>query len=487
MPKVSIIITAHNQEQYLRDCLNSFYGQKTKYSFEIILINDNSKDGTEKLIREEYPEVGYFKVCFDNRCETRNFGLTKANGDYIGWFDGDDYPDENYIEELASALSRNRKVDFVYPKVYYPGYTLDDMFITDCYAWEFSKDLLKIKGYLGTVGLIRKRVIQNAKWDESKELLVYDDWDYYLQLTEKGSTGMLVSKTRYFFRDVHNPVWQNVEALRKSREYVFKKHRVEPKKIDWTFVSVISREFTLKRYFSCLSRLDMPKDKMHWFIYVDSEDKSLIKKLKRYAEREGKNFYSWRMFITYREPLADTFYIKRAKRQRKNFITIMRELRNIQTTTPYFFMLEDDTIVKNKNAFWELSRHLKEGVAMVLGVEASRSDIKCLGVAKLKWSGDKLLERHTLKPKRKGIEEVDGTGWYCFVGRLSAFRDEYLPDVFYSWANSDVISCWKLRQWGWKILVNWGIWCDHIYLKDGKIKARSPREAIEYTFKMEPL
>ncbi|MDD5689850.1 MAG: hypothetical protein PHQ76_06215, partial [Caldisericia bacterium] len=119
-----------------------------------------------------------------------------------------------------------------------------------------------------------------------------------------------------------------------------------------------------------------------------------------------------------------------------------------------------------------------------LGVEASRSEVKVLGVAKLKWDNNNLLERHCLKPKREGVEEVDGTGWYCFVGRTDAFKEEYIPDIYYDWANSDVVNCWKLRQAGWKILVNWSVWCKHIYLEDGKIKERTPDEAEERIFKL---
>jgi len=150
-------------------------------------------------------------------------------------------------------------------------------------------------------------------------------------------------------------------------------------------------------------------------------------------------------------------------------------------------MLEDDTIVKDKRAFYKLNKYLKDNVAIVSGVESTRGDIKVLGVAKLKWKGNRLLERHCLKPKKKRIEEIDAIGWYCFVGRTDAFKEEYISDIIYTWAANDIICSWKLRQAGWKILVNWNIWCAHLNLENRKVREIMPDEAEERIFKLEIL
>ena len=51
MAKISIIIPIYNSEKYIRICLNSILNQ-TFQDFEIILIDDNSKDNSLKIISE---------------------------------------------------------------------------------------------------------------------------------------------------------------------------------------------------------------------------------------------------------------------------------------------------------------------------------------------------------------------------------------------------------------------------------------------------
>ena len=53
MAKISIIIPVYNSEKYIRRCLNSILNQ-TFQDFEIILIDDNSKDNSLKIASGEY-------------------------------------------------------------------------------------------------------------------------------------------------------------------------------------------------------------------------------------------------------------------------------------------------------------------------------------------------------------------------------------------------------------------------------------------------
>jgi glycosyltransferase involved in cell wall biosynthesis len=91
MPKVSVIIPTHNRAGYLRSSITSVLNQ-TYQDFEIIVVDDASKDHTDVVVRSfTDPRIKYV------RHETgrgdggaRNTGIINAKGDYIGFLDDDD-------------------------------------------------------------------------------------------------------------------------------------------------------------------------------------------------------------------------------------------------------------------------------------------------------------------------------------------------------------------------------------------------------------
>ncbi len=91
---ISVIVPAYNVENYIRRCLDSLVSQ-TYENLEIIVVNDGSTDRTGEII-EEYTERYPDKVMLYTRenqgqAEARNFGISKASGDYIGFVDSDDF------------------------------------------------------------------------------------------------------------------------------------------------------------------------------------------------------------------------------------------------------------------------------------------------------------------------------------------------------------------------------------------------------------
>ena len=86
MKKISVIIPVYNTEKYLRRCFDSVIAQDYK-NLEIVIINDGSEDNSEQIINEyknKYPElISYYKKENSGVADTRNFGIEKAQGDYI--------------------------------------------------------------------------------------------------------------------------------------------------------------------------------------------------------------------------------------------------------------------------------------------------------------------------------------------------------------------------------------------------------------------
>ena len=103
MPKVSVVVPVYNVEIYLKKCLDSLI-QQTLDDIEILVINDGTKDNSQKIIDsyvKDYPNKvkGYIKEN-GGLSSARNFGIDKAKGDYIAFVDSDDWVEPTMYEEL---------------------------------------------------------------------------------------------------------------------------------------------------------------------------------------------------------------------------------------------------------------------------------------------------------------------------------------------------------------------------------------------------
>ena len=102
---LSLIIPVYNAEKYLRRCLDSLLNQNTKYQYELILINDGSKDSSGRIL-EEYEKKDFRVKVFTQENQgisaARNAGIERASGRYIGFVDNDDFVTSSYCETLLA-------------------------------------------------------------------------------------------------------------------------------------------------------------------------------------------------------------------------------------------------------------------------------------------------------------------------------------------------------------------------------------------------
>jgi len=81
---VSIVIVSWNTRDILRECLRSIYGAAGEVAFEIILVDNNSADGSADMAAEEFPEVRLIRNA-ENRgfAAGNNQGIAVARGRYV--------------------------------------------------------------------------------------------------------------------------------------------------------------------------------------------------------------------------------------------------------------------------------------------------------------------------------------------------------------------------------------------------------------------
>ncbi len=114
MIKVTVIVPIYNAEKTLNRCLDSLVGQTLK-EIEIITINDKSTDNTLEILKD-YQKKYKNVVVIDNKenlgpAGSRNKGLQKAKGKYIGFVDSDDFVDKDMYKVMSSYM--DEEVDLV--------------------------------------------------------------------------------------------------------------------------------------------------------------------------------------------------------------------------------------------------------------------------------------------------------------------------------------------------------------------------------------
>jgi len=111
--KVSIIVPIYNGEKFLRQCLDSLLGQ-TYENFEIVCVNDASKDNSLKVLKEYKEKNGKIVIISNEKNSgpsfTRNRGVKYAieNGaDFISFVDCDDWVENDYLSTLINLFEKD--------------------------------------------------------------------------------------------------------------------------------------------------------------------------------------------------------------------------------------------------------------------------------------------------------------------------------------------------------------------------------------------
>lgn len=112
---VSVIVPVYNSFEHIESCLESISNQTYK-NLEIIVINDGSKDNSYEKCLEKAQQDERIKIYnTENKgvSHARNYGLSKATGEYIKFIDADDTMPLNSIEVMVNRMKETDNVDMI--------------------------------------------------------------------------------------------------------------------------------------------------------------------------------------------------------------------------------------------------------------------------------------------------------------------------------------------------------------------------------------
>lgn len=204
---VSILIPAHNAEDWVADTIRSAVAQ-TWPRKEIIVVDDGSTDGTADVARR-FTSKQVAVICKENEgaAATRNHALQFCQGDYIQWLDADDILAPDKIERQLTVL---REIDgertllssawatFSYRTSharFVPTSLWQDLSPVEWFVKKMSKNL-----YMQTATWLTSRELTQAAGPWDTRLLSDDDVEYFCRVLMASNRIRFVPDARVFYR-----------------------------------------------------------------------------------------------------------------------------------------------------------------------------------------------------------------------------------------------------------------------------------------------
>lgn len=204
---VSIIVCFYNEERFLGKCIQSVLDSSYQ-NFELILVNDASTDSSEEVVKSfSDTRIKYIKVN-RNQGQThgRNEGLNIAQGDYIGFFDGDDILDREKIRCQVDFL--NLHEDVVLVSGSYAQIDIEDNIVMPKVSVKHFDDL-SIRVHMlfencipcGGGALFRRSIVDKYNIRNDEKLRDTEDYKFFVDCLECGKVANLDDVLFYYRHD----------------------------------------------------------------------------------------------------------------------------------------------------------------------------------------------------------------------------------------------------------------------------------------------
>ncbi|MDH5543672.1 MAG: glycosyltransferase family 2 protein [Nitrospinota bacterium] len=177
-PSVSAVILTWNRREDLAQTLDILSTDPYE-NLEIIVIDNNSTDDTDKMVTGRFPAVSYLKLEDNVGIAGYNIGFKKAAGEYIVAFDSDSYPHRDAIGKMVKLFDENRDAGVVAFDVHSPTQTALNADIKD-------NSVNEIVGYHGAGVGFRREVFRDAGYWFEPFFLYFNEMDHAMRVSRAG-------------------------------------------------------------------------------------------------------------------------------------------------------------------------------------------------------------------------------------------------------------------------------------------------------------
>jgi glycosyltransferase involved in cell wall biosynthesis len=285
VPEVSIIIPAYNAERTILETIQSVQ-QQTFDDFELIIINDGSRDKTLELVQTiQDNRLRIFSYENGGLPVARNRGISNATGEFIAFLDADDLWTIDKLELQLKALKQHPEAGVAYSWTYFMDVDEQGKAISllpsPQYSFQgnvYEKLLVSDFIHSGSNTLIRRENIDSTGEFDST-LKSCEDWDYWVRLAACCHFAV-VPKYQVFYRRTPGAMSSKVEVMKEAALIAMDKaYRSAPMELQYLkrYTLISFHKYCAGQYLEhYLNTDDLRKAKQHLWSAIYLQPKILL-------------------------------------------------------------------------------------------------------------------------------------------------------------------------------------------------------------------
>ncbi len=186
--KISVVIPMYNAKNFIKDTIESVINQTYSEPIEIIVVNDGSDDGCEKIVKEIITNnktnriIKLINKSNGGVSSARNKGIKESNGDWIALLDADDVWFPEKLQLQIDEIEKNPKIKFIGTNRNGEIYPFFNKFKNRIYTLNAKQIIVKWYPHTSTALINKEILLKTNLYDERKTR--GEDGDLWLKIIQ---------------------------------------------------------------------------------------------------------------------------------------------------------------------------------------------------------------------------------------------------------------------------------------------------------------
>lgn len=213
---LSVIILNYNTKKLLKDCLESIFKQTKGINFEVLVVDNASKDGSVKMIKKMLGVQKNLKLIVNSKnlgfAAGNNLGIKKAKGKYLLLLNSDTLLKENAFKKLVEFAQKQPKAGVVGPKLLNENgrdqpstahfFSLPRVFLWlftgDRFLYSSPRNQQQVDWVMGSAFLIKKEVVDKVGLLDEHFFMYVEEQEWCYRIKKAGWQVWFYPKARIY-------------------------------------------------------------------------------------------------------------------------------------------------------------------------------------------------------------------------------------------------------------------------------------------------